>query len=235
MMDLILKGVLVAALTGVIAGGQPTPATAQAPSDVLSRAASQLTPMTAPWSIAGVSLGMSPQAVGTALKAAGYKFEYRYMGRSWQGEVANKVSHLRGIRIPDGAQVVRKEDYRKGQEFIQVDYAASPAGPYVYRVIYEISENAIDAERFRAAALGRYGRPSLKWDLESLYCVEGEPVCERTGSLGTNQLPNLTVYILGVRGRSLELRQGERAEKAYEAAVKAEAERLYPKKDKPSF
>jgi hypothetical protein len=189
----------------------------------------------ASWSIAGVSLGMSPQAVGAALKAAGYKFDYRYMGRSWQGEVANKVANLRAIQIPAGTEVVRKEDYRKGQEFIQVDYAPGPAGPYVYRVIYSINENAIDAERFRAAALGRYGRPSLKWDTELLYCATGEPVCERTGSLGTNQLPNLTAYILGVRGRSLELRQGERAEKAYEAAVKAEAERLYPKKDKPSF
>jgi hypothetical protein len=204
---------------------------AQMPSGVRTTVAAP----TASWSIAGVSLGMSPQAVGAALRAAGYKFEYRYMGRSWQGEVANKVSNLRGIRISDGAQVIRKEDYRKGQEFIQVDYAAGPAGPYAYRVIYSISENAIAAERFRAAALGRYGRPSLKWDTELLYCAAGEPVCERTGSLGTNQLPNLTVYILGVRGRSLELYQGERAYKAYEAAVKAEAERLYPKKDKPSF
>jgi hypothetical protein len=178
---------------------------------------------------------MRPADVAAALKAAGYKFDYRYMGRSWQGEVANKVANLRGIRSPDGAQVIRKEDYRKGQEFIQVDYAPGPAGPHVYRIIYSISENAIDAERFRAAALGRYGRPSLKWDTELLYCAPGEPVCERTGSLGTNQLPNLTVYILGARGRSLELYQGERAYKAYEAAVKAEAERLYPKKDKPSF
>ncbi len=193
------------------------------------------TSVNAQWKVAGVGLGMTPREVGAALKTTGYSLDYRYMGRSWQGEVANKVSNLRGIRIPDGAQVVRKEDYRKGQEFIQVDYAGGPAGPYVYRVIYSISENAIDAEQFRAAALGRYGRPSLKWDTESLYCAAGEPVCERTGSLGTNQLPNLTVYILGIRGRSLELRQGERAEKAYEAAVKAEAERLYPKKDQPSF
>ena len=233
-MDLILKRVLVVALTGVIAGNLPTPGAAQAPSDALVRAAPQL-PVRAPWSIAGVSLGMSPQAVGAALKAAGYKFEYRYMGRSWQGEVANKVSNLRGVSITSGTQVVRKEDYRKDQEFVQVDYVAGPAGPYVYRVIYEISMNAIDAEPFRSAALGRYGRPSLRWDTELLYCAAGEPVCERTGSLGTNQLPNLTVYILGIRGRSLELRQGERVERAYEAAVKAEAERLYPKKDKPSF
>jgi hypothetical protein len=206
-----------------------------APAQMPSGARVAVTAPTAPWSIAGVSLGMSPQAVGAALRAAGYKFEYRYMGGSWQGQVANKVSNLRGIRIPGGAQVVRKEDYRKGQEFIQIDYAAGPAGPYVYRVIYEISPDAIDAERFKATALGRYGRPTHTWGYQSLYCAAGEPVCQPTGSLEINQLPNLTVYVLGVGGRSLELRQGERAEKAYEAAVKAEAERLYPKKDKPSF
>jgi len=224
----ICIGIGMLALVGDVSSAAP-------PAPRPAAAAGRVGGITAPWSVSGVSLGMSPQAASAALRAAGYKFEYRYMGRSWQGEVANKVSNLRGIRIPDGAQVVRKEDYRKGQEFIQVDYAAGPAGPYVYRVIYSISENAIDAERFRAAVLGRYGQPSLKWDTELLYCAPGEPVCERTGSLGTNQLPNLTVYILGARGRSLELYQGERAYKAYEAAVKAEAERLYPKKDKPSF
>jgi hypothetical protein len=35
--------------------------------------------------------------------------------------------------------------------------------------------------------------------------------------------------------RSLELRQGQKADRAYQAAIKAEAERLYPKKDKLSF
>jgi hypothetical protein len=51
----------------------------------------------------------------------------------------------------------------------------------------------------------------------------------------TNQLPNLTVYGTYVMSRALRLVQGERADKAYDAAVRAEAERLYPKKDKPTF
>lgn len=51
----------------------------------------------------------------------------------------------------------------------------------------------------------------------------------------TNQLPNLTVYVMDAMNRSLELRQGQRADLAYETAIKAEAERLYPKKDRPSF
>lgn len=205
------------------------------PAQVGPGARTDLAVPTAPWRVAGVGLGMSPKDVGAALKAAGYALDYRYMGRSWQGELASQVSFLRAIKIPAGAEVVRKEDYKKGQEFIQVEYLVGPAGPYVARVRYKISSDAIDAERFRAAGLSRYGRPSLKWDWESVYCSAGEQRCSRTGSLITNQLPNLTVHVMDGMNRSLELRQGQRADRAWEAAVKAEVERLYPKKDRPSF
>lgn len=192
--------------------------------------------VTAPWKVAGVALGMTPAEVSAALKAAGYSLDYRYMGRSWQGELASQVSFLRAIRIPTGAEAVRKEDYKKGQEFIQVEYLVGPARPYVSQVRYRISSEAIDAERFKAAALSRYGRASLSWDWESLYCSAGEGrQCSRTGSLARNQLPNLTVYVMDGMHRSLELRQGQQADRAWEAAVKAEVERLYPKKDRPSF
>lgn len=210
--------------------GTAHPAVAQTP-----RPTSGATVPRAPWDIAGIRLGMPPREVADAMKAAGYRLDYRYPGRSWQGELANQVSLLRGIRIPDGAQVTRKEDYQKGQEAIQVTYAVNPSGPYVADVRYKIESAAIDAERFRAAALSRYGRPSLKWDWESLYCLPAERQCARTGSLITNQLPNLTVYVMDGTNRSLELRQGQQADRAGEALVKAEVERLYPKKDKPSF
>jgi hypothetical protein len=189
----------------------------------------------APWSIAGVTLGMAPAEVAAALKAAGYRLDYRYTGRSWQGEVANKVLNLRGIQILAGAEVVRKEDYRKGQEEVHVIYVPGRAGPRVSRVDYAIQAVAVDGDRFKAAALAKYGRPSLRWDLESLYCLPDEPQCSRTGGLVTNELPNLTVYVADGMKRSLELRQGARADGAFEAAVRAEVERLYPKKDKPSF
>lgn len=208
-----------------------TAAAAPAPAAPAGRAGG----VTAPWRVSGITLGMRPADVAAALKSAGYVLDYRYMGRSWQGEVANQVSNLRGGQIPAGGQVISKEDYRKGQEFIQVAYLAGPSGPYVARVIYRIPTSSIDAERFRAAALGRYGRPSLKGEWEDVYCSAGERQCSRIVSLVTNQLPSLTVHALNGVNRTLELRQGQRADLAYEAAVKAEAERLYPKKDKPSF
>jgi hypothetical protein len=190
----------------------------------------------APWGIAGIRLGMSPREVADAMKVAGYTLHGRYTGRSWQGEVADKVSFLRGIRIPAGPEAIRKEDYSKGQEAIQVTYAVNPAGAYAVGVTYRIAAAAIGADRFEAAALSRYGRPSRKRDSEILYCSAGEPECASPGSLVTkNQLPNLAIFVSDGMKRSLELRQGQRADRAFEAAIKAEVERLYPKKDKPSF
>jgi hypothetical protein len=169
------------------------------------------------------------------MKAAGYVLDFRSIGRSWHGEVSDQVYLLRDIRIPTGADVIRQEDYKKGQEEIQVTYAVTPAGPYVARVTYRIDADAIDAERFRAAARSRYGRPSLDWGPASLYCSAGERECSRPGSWVINQLPNLTVSVEDGMTRSLELSQGPAAKQVFEAAIRADAERLYPKKDKPSF
>ncbi|HYI38985.1 MAG TPA: hypothetical protein VE053_01565 [Allosphingosinicella sp.] len=190
----------------------------------------------APWAIAGIRLGMNPREVAGAMKAAGYKLHGRYTGRSWQAEFADQVSFLRGIRIPPGPETIRKEDYKKGQETIQVIYAVDPAGPYAVGVTYRIAAAAIDADRFEAAALSRYGRPSRKRDTEILYCSAGEPECVSPSSLvAKNQLPNLAIFVADGMKRSLELRQGRRADLAFEAEIKAEVERLYPKRDKPSF
>ncbi|HEX9963833.1 MAG TPA: hypothetical protein VGB04_02490 [Allosphingosinicella sp.] len=191
--------------------------------------------LAAPWSIAGIRLGMTPRQVADAVKRAGYVLDFRHMGRSWQGEVSDQVYLLRDIRIPTGADVVRKEDYKKGQEDIQVIYAVSPAGPYASRVTFRIDSDAIDAERFSAAARSRYGRPSIDWGPASLYCSAGERECARPGSWVINQLPHLIVSVEDGMTRSLELQPGLAVKSAFEAAIKAEAERLYPKKDKPSF
>lgn len=214
---------------GMVAVGAAGAAAPEAPSNASSARVS------APWKISGVGLGMTPAEVAAALKQEGFELSYRYKGRSWQGEVANQVANLRSVRIPAGAEVTAKEDYRVAQEQVQVTYSAGRVGPYVSRVHYKIHSSAIEAESFQRAVVSRYGRPSLKWQWESLYCSLGEPRCSRTGSLVTNQFPSLTVRVMDVMNRSLELSQGQRADRAYEAAIRAEAERLYPKKDKPSF
>src|SRR5690242_11303349 len=97
----------------LIAAAATSAAAAQVP------VAAPITSVAAPWKIAGVGLGMKPAEVISALKAAGYALDRRYMGRSWQGEIANQASNLRSITLPAGAKVINQEEYRKGQEFVQ--------------------------------------------------------------------------------------------------------------------
>jgi hypothetical protein len=217
---------VLAALPALI--GDPQAANSQA-----FRSVRSATVPAAPWGIAGIRLGMSPREVAEAMRTAGYTLQGRYTGRSWQAEVADQVSFLRAIRIPAGPETIRREDYKKGQEAIRVFYAVNPTGPYSTSVTYRIATAAIDADRFEAAALSRYGRPTRNQDSEIVYCSAGEPECSSPNSLvAKNQLPNLAIFVFD---RSVELRQGQRADLAFEAAIKAEVERLYPKKDKPSF
>ena len=193
------------------------------------------TKVTAPWKIGGVGLGMTPAQVAAAVKYDGYQLFRSLQDRSWQGQVANEVMNLRSVRIPAGPQVIIKEYYQAGQEQLHVTYTAGRTGPYVSGIYYFIGSDAIDTEHLRRAVLAKYGKPSLRWELELLYCTRGEPECARTGSLVTNQLPNMTVYLAWPSKRVLQIQQGERADRAYWAAVRAEAERLYPALKKPAI
>ena len=178
---------------------------------------------------------MTPAEVAVAVQYDGYKLFRRSQGRSWQSQVANEVMNLRSVRIPAGPQVITKEYYQVGQEQLQVTYTAGRMGPYVSEIYYFIDSDAIETEHLRRAVLAKYGKPSLRWELELLYCTSQERECARTGSLVTNQLPNMTVYLVWASKRVLQLRQGERADRVYWAAVRAEAERLYPAQTKPAI
>jgi hypothetical protein len=113
---------VIAVLIGIVAVGA---AAAEAPSNAPA------TRLSVPWKIVGVGLGMTPPEVAAAVAQDGFKLSYRHSGRSWQGEVANQVANLRSLRIPEGTKVTKRENYRAGQEQIQVTYTAGRAGPFV--------------------------------------------------------------------------------------------------------
>ena len=191
---------------------------------------------TAPWKIAGVGLGMTPAQVARAVKEDGWRLTQRSQGLSWDGHVAHQAPRRSsGKKIPAAPQVIEREDYEWGDEQMRVTYQAGRSGPYVSQVDYSIGSEAIETDKLRSVVLAKYGKPSLRWESELLYCAAGEPQCSRTGSLVTNQLPNLTVYLWGLPRHYLHLRQGQRADKAYDAAIRAEAERLYPRANKTTF
>jgi hypothetical protein len=209
-----------------------TAASAQAPA--ITRNAPVQLPA-AGWDIAGIRLSMTPAQVASAMKAAGYALEFQSKGRSWQGEVANSVSRLRSIRIPEGAKVIRSEDYRKGQELVNVLYAPGEAGPYAANVQYSVSNNAISVVDFKVSAVKKYGKPTIDLGARLAYCSSPEQNCFRSTQSSVIQLPSLVVTVSGALARGVRLQQGLRADRAFEVAISSEAERLYPKKDKPSI
>ncbi|MGA9580773.1 MAG: hypothetical protein WBR13_02245 [Allosphingosinicella sp.] len=200
-----------------------------------SLAASAERSVAAPWKVAGVALGMSPREVELAMQAAGYSRAGRSTSRSWQGEVASQARVLRGVIVPEGPEAVKYEDFKTGQERISIEYAPSRAGPRVAKAKYQISVTGIDADTFRSAIMSRYGAPTRKWEVELHYCSAGETHCDTPFPFYNPQLPNLTVFLTDGMRRSIDLWEGRKARDARELAIRAEVDRLYPKKDKPTF
>ena len=208
---------------GAAATAQPSPA---APAE---------RSVAAPWKVAGVALGMNPRQIELAMQAAGYARSGRSTSRSWQAEVAVQARVLRGVIVAEGPEAVRYENFKKGQERILIEYAPSPTGPQVAKAKYQISVTGMDADTFSMAIMTRYGPPTRKWEAELHYCSLGETHCDTPFPFYNPQLPNLTVWLTDGMYRSIELWEGRKAREARELAIRAEVDRLYPKKDKPTF
>lgn len=189
---------------------------------------------TAPWKVVGVGLGMTPAEVAAAMKAAGYSTRGRTTGGSWQTHVALEARLRRGVNVPDGPVALRWEAFAKGQEQVTVEYEPTAGGLLVKEVSYKIGRGNIEEGPFRSAVLARYGAPTRAWEKELHYCAVGEPNCD-TAFFYFPKLPSLIVWLDDGANRSLKLVQGRAAEDAFERAVGAEVDRLYPKKDRPSF
>ena len=190
---------------------------------------------TAPWKVSGVALGMSPREVDLAMRAAGYARAGSSTSRSWQGEVAFQARLLRGVTVPDGPEALRYESFNKGEERISIEYAPGRTGPYVAQAVYQIRVAAMDADTFRSALLTRYGPPTRKWEPELHYCSPGETHCDTRFPFYNPQLPSISVFVTDGMYRSITLAEGRKAREARELAIRAEVDRLWPKKEKPSF
>lgn len=138
----------------------------------------------------------------------------------------------RSVQVPGSGQIVRREEYRKGEEHLQVEYNATPRGAAVATVRYELRPEAIDAARFTQAALARYGTPSRPSDQEIMYCSVGEVACTPLPFGTQTQEPHI---IVDVPLRAITLNMGDRLWREHSALEKAEMDRRAPKVARPSF
>jgi hypothetical protein len=187
------------------------------------------------FSVAGIRLGMSPSDVAGATRGAGYRLVSSTDSPSWAATVAHRLLVMRSIRIQASGRVPGVEDYRNGEERLEVRYRTTSRGAEVWRVTYVISGAAMDAATFRRSVLSRYGRPTRGDEWQSLYCSVGDRVCSSMNFLDPRELPTLAVQVSPVTGHTIILSQGARAEQAWEAELRAEMERLAPRQTRTTF
>jgi hypothetical protein len=178
---------------------------------------------------------MSPAEVAAATRAAGYRLASSTDAPSWPATVAHRLLVTRSLRIPASGRVPGIEDYRNGEEQLEVRYRTTSRGAQVWRVTYVISGAAMDAATFRRSVVNRYGRPTRGDEWQSIYCTVGDRVCSSMNFLDPRELPTLAVQVAPVTGHTLILSQGARAEQAWEAELRAEMERLAPRQTRTTF
>jgi hypothetical protein len=128
--------------------------------------------------------------------------------------------------------VPQKEEYRKGQEVVFVDYIPTQRSTVVSSVWYKLGWNAIETSRFKEAALVRYGHPTVPGNSQMMYCSAGEVSCSPVDFPQPTQEPFVRV---DPPDHGITLGMGAKRWREYEASIKAEMNRRAPKIGKPTF
>lgn len=187
----------------------------------------------ATFDIAGVKLGMTPDAVRRAIVAVGYRIDHTDTTNSFQDNVAVEAAHAQG-RVPaygKATSVGRIWAVGPHAEFLTVDFDQWPGGAFVGAV-----DLAIKPERQTLAALqsqieGKYGKPNLKTDsLSFQWCTPGERGCDR---MSVPQLPTLQVGY--ATPYTVRLRENGQVASQLNAAFKASVEARAPKSERSAF
>jgi len=185
--------------------------------------------------IAGASIGMSPEQISAVLTREGYARTGQSRDVAWDDLVARRIAETRGLSLPrSGGAVVVRDFYERREEQISVEYATTPSGQQASQIDYAVNASAMDKASFRAAVLGRYGRPTWAGSWEIVYCSRGERVCSIADVLG-RQLPSLSVHTANVTSRTITLREGAAAASARQRLFRAEIARRAPQMRQPTF
>jgi hypothetical protein len=178
---------------------------------------------------------MSPEQISVALTREGYARTGQSRDVAWDDLVARTIAETRGLALPrTGAMVVVRDFYERREERITVEYATTPNGQLASQIDYAVNASAMDEASFRAAVLGRYGRPTWAGSWEIVYCSRGERSCS-PGDVFGRQLPSLSAHTANVTSRTITLREGAAAADARQRLFRAEIARRAPQMRRPTF
>ena len=182
--------------------------------------------------VAGVSLGMPIQQVRTALETASYACKPFGNEADFASRVAAEVKSRTGARgrIPYTTGTMQFDCRGPNGEGLTVTFAQVRTGSIVDGYALSIDGRTVDLPALRRQLTAKYGRPKVGTELRGSWCDAGY----RCGD-GMVFSEGPTVIIDTSTAVTINGTRGTRADRADDAAVMAEADRLVPKKTGAAF
>lgn len=184
------------------------------------------------FSVAGVTLGMSPAEARAALTKAGFTPRAEDPTQdAWSALVSRKAAERIGGRV-DQAKVPMFTMAEGSQgERVEVWYSATEEGAKASGIQYSIPSNRMERDAFLSSATRKYGRPTFEYSLKRIYCTKGEQTCT---SWQNKELPYMVVET-GYSSYGIDLQMGGRYGDERKARMAAAVEAAAPKNAKASF
>lgn len=182
--------------------------------------------------VAGVRLGMPIGQVRTALAAASYACRPFGNEADFASRVAAEVKSRTGSRgrVPYTTGTMQLDCRGPNGEGLTVTFAQVRTGSIVDGYGLRIDGRTVDLPALRRRLTAKYGRPKVGTELRGSWCDAGY----RCGD-GMVFSEGPTVIIDTSTAVAINGTRGTRADRADDAAVMAEADRLVPKKTGAAF
>ena len=182
--------------------------------------------------VSGITLGMSPDAVTTAIsgKPLALVATDRLPPRAERIKAAvdqrlGTVAAGPTRRPQPNDDVARMKFVSADRQTLVVTFGDGPVGRVVTAVSYHIDATTITRDRFSSQVEARYGPIPIEFDSSS-YCTASDPKCGWTGQ--ANTLPGLTVD-WAINAYTLTLTEGSQTKAQRLAPFEAEITRQAPK------
>jgi hypothetical protein len=167
--------------------------------------------------VAGVRFGDTIEEVHATLRKSGWtNIVNDVTVESFSDTVGRRLSAKTGRPFkPSGKRVPAVEDYRKGNQELQITYMQHPLGTLVYTVTYHhrgITTEG-DTREFRRLAGEKFKRTSLVQISQRLLCLPEDGLCAKSVANGglMSELPS--IYIWSLYGMNVSLDGGLAAKK----------------------
>jgi len=196
------------------------------------RAAGPAMPVTGPvtFDIAGVRLGMDPEAARAALAKAGYRIGATNRLEGFEGQVTARIDQLRGRwHVAKYVAVASLAAAGPANEHVDVQFEQWPDAPHVVSVAFMAGADRQAQDAFKAQVEAKFGMPTMHVIGGWRWCSAGEKRC---GPVANPALPTLDA---DYQSRALTLKVGGDAIQARRDLVEAEARKVVPLQNGSAF